>query len=437
MSSRPSGRLFWFPARLAARAVRCHPFEMTSLASLLAYFIREGRGKMGDDRSVASARVRWRCSSADDLRLRSRHFATLFRSMTWDTQTFRRLEASALGLFELLELEAAGPQEAADDGAEQLLEQWTQRLFPQGSRELLEARLSWDGLDGFEVARRLAARPVEVDRTWTLDLEQSLTDSVAVADELRSGPLPEASLFDDEAPPFYQLWVGVVRWAARALDGSPVSLAPAAMAALQAQLLRGLSSIGAMAVYELLEDRLRDESPIALMAELLDAELRPLLETYPVLGRQAMELATSWRAAHLEWLKRLDADFEELFRTYGAAERRVDSLGLGLSDRHGGGRQVVDVRLEGGLRLAYKPRDTRLEATWYRLLHWLSDRGLDACPSAPRVLERGHARTSGYATAYGPPPRQRLAYDHHRADDPRLRELRRQGARRRPPRADG
>lgn len=364
---------------------------------------------MGDDRSVDALG-----SCATPVAEAYPRAPNLLHPMTWDTQTYRRLEASALGLFEILASETpaidspgiggsgiGGSGIDAEDAVarrdvDELISRWSQRLFPEtaegeGSAALLEARWAWDGLDRATVMRRIGSRPGEVDRTWTLTLEEALAGCRAVAEELRSGALIEAELFeqlDDDAPPFYQLWVGIARWAAQALDESPVSLGPEARAALQAQLLHGLSAVGAMAVYELLESRLPHESPIDLMAELLDDDLRPLLEAYPLLARQAVELATSWRASHREWLSRLDHDLDELRAAFGGSGREVVALGLGLSDRHGGGRQVVDVRFEDGLRLAYKPRDTGLEATWLSLLEWLRERGLDACPTAPRVVER-------------------------------------------------
>ncbi|MEM1250281.1 MAG: type 2 lanthipeptide synthetase LanM [Acidobacteriota bacterium] len=336
---------------------------------------------MGDDRpAVMSASTQ---TAAPSLCL---PLADSLHSMTWDPQTYRRLEASALGLFEVLRAESG--DSVGEGSAEDLLADWQERLFPGGGASLLDARLAWDGLDRATASARLASRPLEVERSWSLPLEEALSECAAVAEELRSGALPEADLLPEEPPPFFQLWVPVVRWASQALESSPVSLSGAARGTLQSQLLRALSSVGAMAVYELLQTPLATESPIDLMAGLLDQQLKPLFETYPVLARQVVELATSWQASHIEWLGRLQGDLDALGAKFGETGDEIVALGLGLSDRHAGGRQVVDVRLSGGVRLAYKPRDTGLEAAWHGLLSWLTEEGLGTCPSAPAVLQR-------------------------------------------------
>jgi lantibiotic modifying enzyme len=72
----------------------------------------------------------------------------------------------------------------------------------------------------------------------------------------------------------------------------------------------------------------------------------------------------AWVGAQCEMLRRVAADRAEIEARFGLAARRILSLDLDLSDRHGGGRSVSALTFDSGLRLIYKPRDSGIEA-WF------------------------------------------------------------------------
>ncbi|MBT8335280.1 MAG: DUF4135 domain-containing protein [Gemmatimonadetes bacterium] len=77
----------------------------------------------------------------------------------------------------------------------------------------------------------------------------------------------------------------------------------------------------------------------------------------------------------------------------------ITRLRPGLSDRHGGGRTVTEVRLSDGRRLAYKPRSTAPELLVARVLAWLAEGDPEVAVWAPRTLDRG---THGWMEWVGP-----------------------------------
>lgn len=166
-------------------------------------------------------------------------------------------------------------------------------------------------------------------------------------------------------------------------------------------------------------DDLREQSMLAIRGQLRDADLvvasagwraleRDFTRTYESLhtcppkgpeagirdGDRMSELfglvTKRWVDTTTELLRRVRSDRmligSELFeqRDPGC----ITAVRSGLGDRHHGGRTVVELTFEHGLRLVYKPRPVTLLAAWGRLVrrieHWASCGTFEL----PKVLER-------------------------------------------------
>jgi type 2 lantibiotic biosynthesis protein LanM len=115
-----------------------------------------------------------------------------------------------------------------------------------------------------------------------------------------------------------------------------------------------------------------------------------LFERMPVLLRLLATAISLWVAETAEFLRRLDADRDDLERIFGSGElcgNAVERISGMLSDPHRGGRNVKIVGFASGLRVVYKPRNLAIDAAWFGLTEWMGQRTGLALQS-PRVLNR-------------------------------------------------
>jgi type 2 lantibiotic biosynthesis protein LanM len=128
----------------------------------------------------------------------------------------------------------------------------------------------------------------------------------------------------------------------------------------------------------------------AFVARMLTGEWTAFLREYSVLERLTATLTDFWADAVAEFLLRLDADRADLQAAFsaGAGLGRVVAIDAGLSDPHNGGRTVLGVRFESGLRLVYKPRDVGIDDAYFALLAWLNDHGAPLPFACLRVVSR-------------------------------------------------
>ena len=120
--------------------------------------------------------------------------------------------------------------------------------------------------------------------------------------------------------------------------------------------------------------------------------LLELFERLPVLLRLLATAISLWGHGNAaEFLRRLEADREDLGRIFGMGElpgSAVERISCMLSDPHCGGRNVKIVRFASGLRVVYKPKNLAIDAAWLGLTEWMGQRTAVALRS-PRVLNRG------------------------------------------------
>ena len=239
-----------------------------------------------------------------------------------------------------------------------------------GDWALFRRRLARDGysvdhvLARFGSARRaLSASPGFNDEAW---VRAAFID---VAD--RSAPYAGDC-------PFGHLFLPLIRtaearlWAS--LDESISDLLlPSARNCVRQKLLGDVSALCAPVLYERFAEARNYGNFIAEMAP--GGFLR-LLDDKPVLLRLLASLTRQWLDTTHEFVTRLQTDIDAIRRDllnvpHAGAVARIQG---GLSDPHRGGRSVLVVEFDDGLRALYKPKDLRIDAAWQRLVERLNAR---------------------------------------------------------------
>ena len=102
--------------------------------------------------------------------------------------------------------------------------------------------------------------------------------------------------------------------------------------------------------------------------------LRRLFDEKPVLLRLIASMTRQWLVTSREFVTRLHTDLAVIRRDIlrVRADSRVARIEGGLSDPHRGGRSVLSVEFEDGLRVMYKPKDLRLDVAWRSLVERLN-----------------------------------------------------------------
>jgi type 2 lantibiotic biosynthesis protein LanM len=291
---------------------------------------------------------------------------------------------------------AGGAPPAAERAA------WARAIAP-GNPAAFDRRLAWDGIDDRMMALALSPDPpgpVSAEwpaAAWVAWLPEFLACARACAADVGTSVWREEveSLNSAPEPPFLEAWVPVVRTATaawlRRQPPSTLRLLPEARLGFQRHLVRQAAAVGAAALYDVFEangdpnnGRYR-----RFIGSLLEGGWGEVLDVHPVLARHLARLSADWIDGIVEMVSRLAADAEAITCTFGIQPGPIAAAQPGLSDRHAGGRTVTRLDLGSGLRLAYKPRNVGLEASFNHLLAWLSAAGLDCVPRPLRIVDRG------------------------------------------------
>lgn len=99
---------------------------------------------------------------------------------------------------------------------------------------------------------------------------------------------------------------------------------------------------------------------------------------YSVLARIITILVTNWINNSATFIIRLASDFSEITNRFagGTFPGLLLECKGGISDSHDGGKGVISLKFESGLKLVYKPKDIELEQAWSELLNWFNEKGL-------------------------------------------------------------
>ena len=282
----------------------------------------------------------------------------------------------------------------APDGAssDASLEHWRTVVAPD-QHVNFSKRLQWDGRSPAQAAWALTPDPAQVPMqpTWwpTLEHLRAAATSAAVETglEQRGSELP-----------FVHAWRPATSWALRALQERCADLAPqlqlrnGAWLDLAEALLERLCTITDQAMWELFNQRRTPgqmllahlgvhgdgsgepvhEAYDALVRELLSSGYGLLLADYPVLGRLLAEVTDLWLEGSEEMLRRLADSRTQLVDAFAIAiDHPLESIQLGLSDPHRGGRAVAILRFgegEKARRVVYKPKDMQVDFVYQQVL---------------------------------------------------------------------
>lgn len=145
-----------------------------------------------------------------------------------------------------------------------------------------------------------------------------------------------------------------------------------------------------------LQERLQGDTPgerfLYFLQQLAQPEqMLTLLEEYPVLARQLVEIIEHWVERSLELLQRLRADWDEIRETFcpDGDPGTLTEIREGAGDAHQGGRSVTILTWSSGLRLVYKPRPLAIDIHFQELLIWLNAHGCRPAFRTFKLLNRG------------------------------------------------
>ena len=162
----------------------------------------------------------------------------------------------------------------------------------------------------------------------------------------------------------------------------------AARDGLSHALLKGLSDLCAVALYERFDKARKADAPSPdaaasrpsagtrydrFVGEMKAGGFRRLFEDKPVLLRLIACVTRQWIDTSRELVLRLDADLEAIRRDLlrSGADSRVAGIEGDLSDPHNGGHAVQIVSFADGSRIVYKPKDLRVDIAWHDLIERL------------------------------------------------------------------
>ncbi|MGB6542014.1 MAG: type 2 lanthipeptide synthetase LanM family protein [Xanthobacteraceae bacterium] len=284
-----------------------------------------------------------------------------------------------------------GQKEDADRAARRLAA-WC-RSCASGDWSLFGRRLERDGLTLAEVLARFAT----LRRKASTSAPAWVDDAIWIEAALQRPALdrkPLTALAPGEPCAFEQLFTPLVEQAGELLRAGIDArafgnLSEAARDCLSLALLKRLSDLCAAALYERFDKARKADAPSPdaaasrrsagtrydrFVAEMRAGGFRRLFEDKPVLLRLIACVTRQWIDTSRELVLRLDADLGAIRRDLlrSSADGGVAGIEGDLSDPHNGGHSVQVVSFEDGSRIAYKPKDLRVDVAWHDLIERLN-----------------------------------------------------------------
>ncbi len=286
---------------------------------------------------------------------------------------------------------------ASEELRQQRFDAWC-RIATAGNEERFRTLLSWDGYNITEVRRLLGHVQLQEHASlpeWTITLQEVL--HMVETTPCEQGVVdksPWRFLVPAQPYPFEELLAPFVVVARQHSTRQAASayhlLSDEAHLTLQRHLLQVLTSLSLNTLYaEFLQQRSQYQASAG--EQLLDDVaayqqftawmyhdgLATLLHTYSFLARLLASTTDAWIASHVEFLQRLESDWQAIQYTFGGATAREQVIAIdpALSNPHHGRRSVMALTLASGQKLVYKPRDIGMEVSYYRLLNWCNEHG--------------------------------------------------------------
>lgn len=267
--------------------------------------------------------------------------------------------------------------------------------------EVLEKRLSFDNLD-IKSVKPLLSRVTLSDKNnlppWSGILEEIISGKEEITlEKIRTGEnfynrcfLPHCSL------PFEEAFVPFILIARKKLHADYDLLEEKACSEFEQELLVSLNklcvdtlyfefslfNISCRSSFEIFLSHVTETKETDLydnfIKKILNDSWKDLLYKYPVMGRLISVRIKCWVDSLSEFLSRLREDLPLISMVFLKGEKpgNVTEVQPLLSDRHNGGRTVISVTFESGLKLIYKPKDLSLEEVYFSLLSWFNEKGV-------------------------------------------------------------
>ncbi len=302
--------------------------------------------------------------------------------------------------------------------AEKMLNRWQQRLvMRRADYDGFDERLKQLGLDADSVMAYLTPRQFPANTllpSWATVLEavlqpENFAHPVLTVAQLQAWTAAELQRYDrqlDATPLFPECLYPFVSWALRKLQTEQPDLYALlslnAIETLGRYLVAQLSQLAARTIaYEVkqrsFKGNLKGDTPELRYEYWVEqvlgtpTGLTALLLQYPVLGRFLAVAAEQTLTATTELLRRFQQDTLALTHTFSCQpECTIETLFLGLSDPHNGGRTVCLLQLSDDSKLIYKPRSLAIDCAFQHLIAWLNQTGTVPDLKALQVLDRGH-----------------------------------------------
>ena len=192
----------------------------------------------------------------------------------------------------------------------------------------------------------------------------------------------------DREQPFAALWAPIAAFACRKIDFHEL-VSPAAGQNFVDFLHSEICQLAAESTYELFCDyRARGFSYLDFIGIQRRSRCAEIFGKYPALARLVSLLVVAWIETTQTFIERLARDRPALASEFVfPADLRLTSVGLGLSDRHAGGFQVILAEF-GSTKVLYKPKDMSLEALLPSVNQWLQKENFPGPFRFPRSIER-------------------------------------------------
>ena len=279
------------------------------------------------------------------------------------------------------------------------LQQW-QTQSPFMDEALFAQRLAIDGLKVDDFCYLLGQTAPQVPQAWLGKLTAVFNDSGDEETVERQGSShPHLGLLNAIAPWLHQ-GMRQLSLGAKALQNIPIdnnNIDSIFFTGLPEQLL---FTINPTLVLELNVARLQGlltgdtaEARFSSFVQRLQTrEARLILwQEYPVLARLIIEEIQRWVTTSLEFLQRLDDDWQEICRRFQLKEPgKLIEIQRGAGDNHRGGRSVFILKFESGWQLVYKPRSLAVDEHFQELLLWLNQQGTHPPFATLKILNRGN-----------------------------------------------
>jgi len=327
-------------------------------------------------------------------------------------EELRDIAARALFWKERPELVRAGVVEIGDAPPEvrgEFFVRWQKNAGGSGGEKAFGKRLALDGLSPEEAGRLLgpvrwkAGAPLPA---WVRELDRAMSR----LEERPSDPPPEGSPGPWDLTPALEPFLDFAGERLAVSLGERIRLfADAAVRDVRGALARRLNRLcmrtcrarfqaamgGKNPLYVLLGPLMcRDETAAewkAFLGGLRAGAWKDVLREHPVLARLMMLDVDRWTRNLAAFAGHLAADMAKLEAAFNGGKPlgRLAAVEADASDVHHGGKTVLLLSFESGLKLVYKPRSLAVDVAWSAWVRWLERDGIPHRLRTPAVLDAG------------------------------------------------